>query len=517
MLCVLISMWGITLAQTEYPDRLFFELTVAKDGRVEALINANDRKWMTVYRNFIELNVDTQELVLAFDVAASDYPSITALKSESHIMTSKIGSGENSWALSENVTENAEGYIHSNMVLWYDKKLKEMVMIFQSSSYWYWHDTVDLWYSDPDLDAYDQTLQLMRHDENGWRGPDQILEDLDNPHVHFQIMESIKLDDEGFPMEVMLPVHHLSESEASENYEMVARTDRSLSAENQWDIRLMSATEDGGNGYLQSSIVRVPGDNKIGSRLVAFLRDANGYWVYRSTSDDDGLNWTDPVATALPNPDQMSQAVYLHSGFLMLIYNPTQSMTTAPSAGDRYSNCHHLAVGLSIDNGLTWQHSRMLEYAYDGMFNYPVALQDPTCANIYVTYSVQSNEDKGCSLLEECSDYSQDTMAYIKFTIITEKWVMNNFDYQYDTSEMCTWRLSPSLTNEVGFERTMFDSESASGQDFEIVIVLAVVLSILVLGNIIWCYCLCYKRKSLQYTDLESLSKNKVQEYETTK
>ena len=134
MLFELIFLWRFLLAQTEYPDRLFFKLTIAKDGRVEALINANDKKLMTVYQQFIELNVDTRELMLVFDVAALD-PSLTALKSESRIMSSKIGSGENSWALSENVTSNAEGYIHSNMVLWYDKKLKEMVMIYQSSSY----------------------------------------------------------------------------------------------------------------------------------------------------------------------------------------------------------------------------------------------------------------------------------------------------------------------------------------------------------------------------------------------
>jgi len=135
---LLICLVSFYRAQTEYLDRTFFKLTLANDGRIEALINAHDPKWMTVYRQFLELNTDTGELMVAFDVATSSYPSITALKTESHIMSSVIGSGEKSWSYSENVTTNAEGYIHSNMVLWFDKMLKEMVLVYQSASYWHY-------------------------------------------------------------------------------------------------------------------------------------------------------------------------------------------------------------------------------------------------------------------------------------------------------------------------------------------------------------------------------------------
>merc|ERR1719397_382673 len=105
----------------------------------------------------------------------------------------------------------------------------------------------------------------------------------------------------------MLPIHHLSEGTAEDNWQMIARTGRSFGSNSTWHIGYMNATADGGLGFLQASLVRVPGDNDLGSMLVAFLRDANGQWVYRSTSNDDGFSWTDPSKIAIPNPDTMSQ------------------------------------------------------------------------------------------------------------------------------------------------------------------------------------------------------------------
>jgi len=516
-------------SQTFYPAREFFKLTVGDDGRVEALINANDQKWGTVYRQFLEMNRDTGELMVAFDVSPSEFPSVLALKSESHIMMSTIGSGKTSWELSTNVTNNEQGYIHSNMVLWYDTYSKDMVMIYQSSSYWQYSMSADenlkhSWASTIGLDAADQILMLTRmstEEASGqgsqWSKPVQILSVLENPHVHFQLIESLDLNDEGYPRELLIPIHHLSENVTDDNYEMIARTARGLDPDADWELTRMEKVEDAGNGMLQASIIRVPSDGQ----LVAFLRDAYGYWIRRSTSDDDGHTWSDPIETSLPNPDQMSQAIYLHSGMLMLIYNPSQSMSTEPSAGDRYANCHHLAVGLSSDNGLTWQYSRMLEYAYDGMFNYPVGMQDPSCDNIYLTYSVETDQTNGCSLLKECTEASQNTMAYIKFTILTELWVMNDFDYSYDTSDSCKWQLSNSIrkttliTEDV--QTTKFNTGATSNSSNEVytVIILVTVLGILGIGNVAWCYFLCLKR-SLSYANLEATREN-VKEYETTK
>jgi hypothetical protein len=200
----------------------------------------------------------------------------------------------------------------------------------------------------------------------------------------------------------------------------------------------------------------------------------------------------------------MSQAIYLHSGILMLIYNPTQSMATEPAAGDRYSNCHNLAVGLSSDLGLTWQYSRMLEYAYDGMFNYPVALQDPHCSRIYLTYSVETNELKGCTLLDRCTHASQHHMAYVKFTIITEKWVMNDFDYRYEETDECVWELSPAFELLGGFQTSILESHERKIVDWTITVLLSVLLVLIVLINATCYYVVFFKLKALEYIDLKS-------------
>jgi hypothetical protein len=265
---------------------------------------------------------------------------------------------------------------------------------------------------------------------------------------------------------------------------------------------------------LQSSIVRVPMEkvNPYDSQLVAFLRDSEGYWLYRSTSDDDGFTWTDPAMTAIPNPDQTSQAIYLHSGLLMMIYNPSQSMTSEPSAGDIYSNCHHLAIGMSSDFGLTWQFSRMLEYAYDGMFNNPVGLQDPDCNNIYITYSVMTDETNGCSMLDECTVASQGTASYIKFTVISEQWVMNDFNYKYD-SDNCAWKIPEDMLT---FKTATFESLTSSTSELTTVIILSLAVGIISLMNVGLCYWTFGRKKG--YSDLElSQQNNDPNDYETTK
>jgi len=531
MMLLAIYLFAGIFSQTLYPDREFFKLTVGEDGRVEALISANDPKWGTVYRQFLEMNRDTGELMIAFDVSASEFPSVLALKTGSHIMMSTIGSDEMSWNPSTNVTNNKEGYIHSNMVLWYDSHLKDMVMIYQSSSYWYYSTSDEIalrntWASNTDLDAWNQVLMLTRMstdgatiEENSWTEPVQILSKLENPHVHFQFIESLDTSSEGYANQVLVPIHHLSESDIDSNYQWIARTDRILDPNGDWKITRMEETDGAGQGMLQASIIRVPSVGES-DQLVAFLRDANGYWIRRSISNDDGYTWSDPIETTLPNPDQMSQAIFLHSGLVMLIYNPSQSMATEPSNGDRYVNCHHLAVGLSADYGLTWQYSRMLEYAYDGMFNYPVGMQDPTCDNIYLTYSVETDLTEGCSLLKECTEESQHTMAYVKFTILTEQWVINDFQYSYDTSENCMWKLSNSLRKTTlkpqDVDASTFNTHPTyiSSKDSDIIINLAAILCVLGIGNVVWCYCICQKR-NLSYADLEE-NNISMKEYETT-
>jgi len=494
--------------QTEYSFRPSLDLTISNDGRIEALIDSNDQSWMTVYRQFIELDSDTGELMLAFDVASSEYPSKTAMENDAHIMTTTLASGASSWSQPLNATENDEGYIHSNMVLWYDEMQKQMVMVYQSSRT-----------NKSESDGFDVHLTLVRKEsgEEEWSSEQTFLDEIDSPHIRYQFIDSATKNTDGYAENLLIPVHEQAASDTDDNYDYldnyqaVVTIDRGLSEDADLDIALMEYHLGASCGYYQASIIRVPSEtSSVGSQLVAFLRDSQGYWLYRSTSDDDGVSWTDAYVTSIPNPDQTAQAIYLHSDLVMLIYNPSQSMTTEPSPGDRYANSHHLAVGLSADYGLTWQFSRMLEYAYDGMFNYPVGLQDPECNNVYLTYSVMTDMTNGCSLLDECDEVSQGTKSYIKFTVINEFWVMNEFDYQYDVDN-CVWQLPESSSI---LSTSTLDIE-VNSTTLDLIIALCVIAGIILAFNLTMCivsYC-----KKDGYENLEgSQQTNDPKNYDTT-
>jgi len=513
MLPILVFILLGALSQTVYPERQYFKLYVAKDGRVEALIKANDEYWMTAYRQFIELDTDTGELMVAFNVGYSRYPTIEALKNNAHIMVTTLSKGGSSFTEPTNVTKNAEGYIHGNMVLWYDTMEKQMVMVYQSSRT---TKTIE--------DGFDVKLNLLRKDSEAdeWSEHQDFLSNIDSPHIRYQFIESSTTNSDGYSEKLVIPIHKVAASdtdgnfEVLDNYAQIVIISRTLDADASFVLNSVEEHKGFGAGYFQASIVRVPSeDNSVGSQLVAFLSDAQGYWTYRSTSEDDGYTWTDPSMTSIPNPDQTSQALYLHSGLLMLIYNPSQSMTTEPSVDDAYANCHHLAVGLSADYGLTWQFARILEYAYDGMFNNPVALQDPMCNNIYLTYSVMTDETNGCSMLDDCTLESQGTESYIKFTVINEEWVMNDFSYQYDYDN-CAWKIPEELlmSSSVTPPAT-FDTVTSSSPEASMVVILSIAVVSIALLNIGLCYGTFIRKRG--YTDLELSQKaNNPKDYETT-
>jgi len=501
MVFTVVFLFFGALTQTVYPKREFLQLHVTNDGRLEAFINADDKYWMTEYGQFIELDKESGELVIAFGVSKLEEPTFTTLEDNSHIMITYLASGRAEWTKPENVTKHAAGYIHRNVVLWYDTLEKQMVMVYQSSST-----------TSNEDDSFDKHLSLVRKysGKDIWSHSQDFMSEIDYPHIHFQFVESLN------GSELIIPVHHVSETkpgetyDPDENYEMVVRVHRSLRVDDNLEVTYMENESGSGQGYYQASIVRVPSKiNQIGEQLVAFLRDANGYWVQRSTSNDDGYTWSDPYQSAIPNPDQASQAIYLHSDLLMLIYNPSQAMTS--SVSDAFSNCHHLAVALSTDYGMTWEFSRMIEYAYDGKFNNPVGIQDPTCDNIYLTYSVMTDEPSGCALLDECNVLSQSTKAFIKFTVITEQWVMNDFHYRYDY-ENCAWEIPESLAL---FSSTTFDNKVSSPANMKTVRILSIIVVVLLLFNMGACYWAIIRR--VGYFDLEaSVQVNHPKDYETT-
>jgi len=131
-----------------------------------------------------------------------------------------------------------------------------------------------------------------------------------------------------------------------------------------------------GGGNIQPSIVR-----KNDGTLVAYMRD-NGpppKRIHVSSSSDDGLTWTTPMDSDLPNPGSGCEAIRLANGLWALAYN------------DSERGRNTLAVSLSDDEGKTWKWTRHLEKQETGQFHYPSIVQTRD-GLLHVSYSFYTAE-----------------------------------------------------------------------------------------------------------------------------
>lgn len=90
-------------------------------------------------------------------------------------------------------------------------------------------------------------------------------------------------------------------------------------------------------------------------------------------STNEGLDWTTPTATVLPNNNAGIEAFPLSNGEVIIAFNP-QTSSRDP-----------LAVALSPDGGVTWPKQRDVQHGVSGMgvsdvaagneFSYPTILQ----------------------------------------------------------------------------------------------------------------------------------------------
>jgi predicted neuraminidase len=78
-------------------------------------------------------------------------------------------------------------------------------------------------------------------------------------------------------------------------------------------------------------------------------------------SNDGGRTWGPMQATSLPNPDSGIDAVSLHDGRALLVYNPSREARTP------------LCLAVSGD-GLSWRNVRVLEDGI-GEYSYPAIIR----------------------------------------------------------------------------------------------------------------------------------------------
>jgi predicted neuraminidase len=149
-----------------------------------------------------------------------------------------------------------------------------------------------------------------------------------------------------------------------------------------FSMSLMGISDDGGQtwtasepivgyGNIQPSVVR-----KKDGTLVAYMRD-NGpppKRIHMSTSKDQGMTWTPAEDTEFPNPGASVEAIGLHSGNWIIVYN------------DLERGRHSLAVSMSDDEGATWKWKRHIEQRENSQFHYPSVIQARD-GSIHVTYS----------------------------------------------------------------------------------------------------------------------------------
>ena len=153
-----------------------------------------------------------------------------------------------------------------------------------------------------------------------------------------------------------------------------------------WHVEIESSADDGAtwrsSGPLNSDDMLViqptlinQGDGKIQMLARNRRREANEpQRIMQSWSYDRGRTWRRLTPSALPNPDSGIDAVRLHDGTAVLVFNDT---STARSP---------LTVAVSRDQGASWTRVLELENETGAEFSYPAIIEDSQ-GMIQITYT----------------------------------------------------------------------------------------------------------------------------------
>jgi len=115
------------------------------------------------------------------------------------------------------------------------------------------------------------------------------------------------------------------------------------------------ATVPDSTGRVHGSIVT----SADGGSLLQFFRSRLADRIYCSRGTTDGLHWSSPEPTGLPNNNSSIQALRLRSGRLAMIFNRC-SLEQEPAAPARWGDAQWpptrwpLSLALSEDDGRTW-------------------------------------------------------------------------------------------------------------------------------------------------------------------
>ena len=114
-------------------------------------------------------------------------------------------------------------------------------------------------------------------------------------------------------------------------------------------------------GRVHGSIVR----SANGSRLLQFFRSRLADCIYRSVGSLDGMQWSSPEPTVLPNNNSSLMAIRLTSGLLALVFNRFGTgYQDQPQWGQALwpRTRWPLSIAFSEDDGATWPWVRDLDH-----------------------------------------------------------------------------------------------------------------------------------------------------------
>jgi len=141
-----------------------------------------------------------------------------------------------------------------------------------------------------------------------------------------------------------------------------------------------------GQMLAQPTTVRLSLDPPV---LITWMRDRRNLFVYVSKSEDDGITWTSPRRTRLPNNNSAIQALRLFSGAIALVFNNKGGVL------DRWP----ITIALSYDGGETWPFIRDLDREPLHLA-YPALTQTPD-GIIHIMYSYHREAIKYVAVTEE--------------------------------------------------------------------------------------------------------------------
>ncbi|MEO6568933.1 MAG: sialidase family protein [Opitutaceae bacterium] len=130
-------------------------------------------------------------------------------------------------------------------------------------------------------------------------------------------------------------------------------------------------------GLIQPALVPLGGD-----RVLMMLRDrGDGRKVHTAYSEDNGWTWSESKGSTLPNPDAAVDALRLHDGRILVVYNHSASAR------------ENLRLAVSSDAGHTWRLGPVIEEGAHQEYSYPNLTEDRE-GRIHLTYTWQRTRIK---------------------------------------------------------------------------------------------------------------------------